>query len=114
MDPTSHIRYSRRVITRVIDIFIGGISLLLALRIVLRLLAASPSSNFVAWLYETTGRLILPFEGMFPTLIFGSGSALEFSSLFALIAYTFIGWLLIRFLHFLTDTILKIDADDRV
>lgn len=114
MDPTSHIRYSRRVITRIIDIFIGGISLLLALRIVLRLLGASPSSNFVAWLYETTGRLILPFEGMFPALTFGTASALEFSTLFALIAYAFIGWLLIRFLHFLTDTILKIDSEGRI
>ena len=93
---------------RVVDICIGAVVLLLALRVVLRLLDANPAASFVAWLYGTTDQILLPFSGMFSPVISG-GAVLEFSTLFAMLIYAFIGWLLIQLLRLLTDTVLGLE-----
>ena len=57
----------KRYIFTLSDIIIGIIEFLLSLRILLKLLGASPKAPFVVWVYETTRPLLAPFEGMFPT-----------------------------------------------
>ena len=67
---------------------------LLALRILLKLFGASTGAPFVAWVYETTQPLLNPFSGMFPTPQISGGFVLEFSSIFALMVYAFIGYVI--------------------
>jgi uncharacterized protein YggT (Ycf19 family) len=70
------------------------VELLLAIRFVLRLLGASPSASFVEWIYETTKPLLQPFLFAFPTPSVKGGFVLEFTTLFALFAYAFIGYVI--------------------
>ena len=80
---------------RVINWVIGIIEALLTLRLVLELLAASPSSEFVAWVYGVTSGFVAPFAGAFPSAPLGV-SALDVSIIFAMIGYAIVGWLLVR------------------
>ena len=71
----------------------GLISVLLVFRFLLRLMAANPAAPLVAWIYETTGPLLNPFELAFPTPKITGGFVLEFTTLFAIFTYTFVGYL---------------------
>lgn len=73
---------------------IAVVEILLVFRFVLRLLAANPNAGFVAWIYETTLPLLQPFLFIFPTPSVRGGFALEFTTLFAIFAYAFIGYIL--------------------
>lgn len=73
---------------------IALVEILLIFRFVLRLLAANPSAGFVSWVYETTRPLLTPFLFAFPTPSISGGFALEFTTLFAIFAYAFIGYVL--------------------
>ncbi len=83
-------RFTQKLIGFVTDIIVG----ILGLRIILKLLGASTVAPFVTWVYETTKPLLTPFQGMFPSSDLAPRFTLEFSSLFALIAYSFIGYVL--------------------
>jgi len=69
------------------------IEIILVFRFVLKLLAASSSSGFVSWVYVTSRPLINPFLFAFPTPSVTGGFVLEFTTLFAIFAYAFIGYL---------------------
>jgi len=86
------------------DFVVGLVEFLLSLRILLKLLGASPAAPFVEWVYATTSPLLAPFENMFPTTNLGQGFVLEASALFALITYAFLGFLLESLLRHLSLT----------
>ena len=67
---------------------------LLGLRVILKLLNASTTAPFVRWVYDTTAPLLAPFSGMFPSSELQSGLEIEFSALFALILYAFVGYVI--------------------
>jgi hypothetical protein len=92
--------YPRIFILRIVRAVIGIIEIMLGLRLVLELLGASPSSQFIAWVYGVTGNLVAPFAGAFPSLTVGAYAA-EFSTIFAMIGYAIIGWLIARVLSFI-------------
>ena len=92
--------YSSAFAARVVNTVIGIIEFMLAFRIVLLLLGASSSSQFVAWVYGVTDSLIGPFSGAFANWNIG-GMVLDISALFAMIGYVIIAWLLIRLVSFL-------------
>ena len=71
----------------------GLIEIILVFRFVLKLLAANAGSGFVAWIYATSRPLINPFLFAFPTPSVQGGFVLEFTTLFAIFAYAFIGYL---------------------
>ena len=71
---------------------IGIIEILLVFRFVLKLLAANPNAGFVAWIYETTWPLLRSFVFAFPTPSVRGGFVLEFTTLFAIFAYAFLGY----------------------
>lgn len=77
------------------------IEILLIFRFVLKMLAASPSSQFVAWIYANTAPLIQPFLFAFPTPSVKGGFVLEFTTLFAIFAYAFLGYILQELLELL-------------
>ncbi len=74
-----------------IDTIVGFIELLIGVRILLKFFGANLATPFVAWVYETSRPLLAPFANMFPSPTFTSGFVIEFSALFALIFYAFIG-----------------------
>ena len=58
-----------------------------------------PVSQFVAWTYSITDTLIGPFAGAFPALTIG-GFVVDVSTIFAMIGYVVIGWLIMQVLAF--------------
>src|SRR3989344_4041263 len=86
---------------RVINAVIGFVEGAFALRILLQLLGANQNSEFVAWVYGVTQRLLGPFAGAFPAFAISPTAVLGFSVLLAMIGYSILGWLVIRLLHFI-------------
>jgi uncharacterized protein YggT (Ycf19 family) len=93
-----------------INFILNLIEGLLMLRIILKLFGASTRAPFVTWVYETTQPLLGPFLGMFPSPLLTGGFIIEFSSLFALIVYAFVGYLAVE----LVNTLFKSDEVDFV
>ena len=85
-----------RLLIGLTNVVIGIAEALLAMRLVLRLFAANPATPFVAWIYDVTAELLYPFRGIFPTAVLDGGYVLELSTLFAILAYAFLGFLLVE------------------
>ncbi len=83
----------QKLLSDLTSFVIGLVELLLVFRFALKLLAASPSSNFVAWIYDMSQPLLQPFLFAFPAPSVKGGFVLEFTTLFAIFAYAFIGYL---------------------
>lgn len=77
----------------------GLIEILLVFRFILKLFGASNQAKFVAWIYETTQPLLGPFLMSFPTPQISGRFVLEFTTLFALFAYAFFGYVIGEFLE---------------
>lgn len=84
-----------------INFTFGLIEVLLSLRIILRLFGANPNTDFVQWIYQTSAPLIQPFVGVFPHPVLSGGFVLEFSTLFALVIYGLVSYLITELLVFL-------------
>lgn len=79
--------------------FLGLLEILLAFRLVLKLMGASVASGFVSFIYGITGVFIIPFEGIFRsgfTKGIETTSVLEPSTLVALIVYAVLGWGIVK------------------
>lgn len=86
----SHTMESMKLDTILIFLVNGLVGLaeaLLGLRFFLKLLGASDTAPFVLWVYETSGSLLEPFSGMFPSPSLGRFFVLEFTTIFAMIVY---------------------------
>lgn len=84
-----------QTIVNLIYYLFGAIEVLLAFRLVLKMLGASMSSGFVTFIYNLSGIFIMPFEGIFrkgyaPGL--ETSSIIEPSTLVALIVYVILAW----------------------
>jgi hypothetical protein len=82
-------------ITQLIWLFLGILEALIALRIGLKLIGANPASPIVALIYGLTYLFLFPFQGMVATPSAGS-MVLELSSLFAMLIYGLIAWVVER------------------
>lgn len=67
---------------------------LLAIRFVLRLMGASPFNDLVAWVYNTTSLLVLPFQSAFPSQV-SDGAVFEVSTLLAMVGYLILFYLVV-------------------
>jgi hypothetical protein len=76
--------------TQLIWLFLGVLEALLALRILLKLMAANPGNAFAAFLYSITDLFLLPFVGLVGTPTAG-GMVLELSSIIAMVVYGLVG-----------------------
>ena len=83
-----------KLLRDLITFVIGLVELLLVFRFMLKLFAANPQASFVSWIYEMTEPLLAPFLLAFPTPSVQGGYTLEFTTLFALFVYAFVGYLL--------------------
>ena len=70
----------------------GIIEALLAIRLVLQFLGASPASQFVDFIYRLTEPLVAPFYGIFQTTYEYGTSRLDLETLVAMAIYALIAW----------------------
>jgi uncharacterized protein YggT (Ycf19 family) len=80
---------------------VGLIVAILGLRVLFRLFNANAANGFVHWIYQTSGDLLQPFRGIFPTQEIGKGYTLDVNALFAILMYLIIGSLLAALLGLL-------------
>ena len=92
-----------RLIISLVNIVLAVVQGLLGLRFILRLFGASSGAPFVKWIYSTTQSLLEPFLGMFPAPAIDGGFVIEFTTLFAILAYSLIGYLAMALLRWLDD-----------
>jgi hypothetical protein len=81
--------------TQLIWLILGILEALLALRFVLKLIAANPDSPISVFIYGFTSLFLWPFAGLTATPSAG-GMVLEFSTLIAMVIYGLIGWAIER------------------
>ena len=86
-----------------LSLIIGVIAILIAIRVVLKLLAANTESGFTRFIYNVTGPLVGPFQNIFGTPAAGNGATFEISSILAIAIYLLAGWLLIKLVHLVID-----------
>ena len=80
---------------RTVWIISGIIEALLGFRILLKLVAANPSSPFTQLIYGMTSPLVYPFRNLVANPSIGNG-VLEFTSIIAILVYVFLTWVLIE------------------
>lgn len=80
-------------ITQMVSWVVMAVNAFLGLRFLLRLFGADPTNNFVTWVYENTHPLLAPFSGIFQGLRLEGGYTVEFTTLFAVIVYSLLGFL---------------------
>ncbi len=95
---------SVKLVQNLTNFFVGLVELFLGLRFVLRLFNANTANEFVAWLYRVSDQLLEPFRGIFPVREIEPGFVVEFSTLFAMVAYAIIGFLIISLIGTLTSS----------
>ena len=102
---TSNPATSSQTVEYLIYFFFGVLEILLAFRLVLKLMGASIASSFVGLIYGLTGIFILPFEGIFRRG-FAQGlettSVLEPSTLVAVVVYALLAWGIVKLLRVLS------------
>ena len=73
----------------------GVLEVLLALRVILKLIGANAASPFAHLLYGVTGVFLVPFAGLTGTPA-SNGMVLEISTLIAMIVYALLAWVVER------------------
>ena len=81
--------------TQLVWLLFGVLEALIALRIGLKLIGANPESPIVALIYGLTFLFLFPFEGLVASPTVG-GMVLEISSMFAMLIYALIAWVVER------------------
>ena len=81
--------------SQLIWLVFGVLEVLIALRIGLLLVGANPDSPVVAMIYGLTALFLSPFVGLIGSPTFG-GLVLEVSSMFAMLIYALIAWVIDR------------------
>jgi hypothetical protein len=91
VDPFARRRATVHKLIQAISLLFGIVEALIALRFILKALAANPASPFAGFLYGVTAPLVAPFVGLFATPTFG-GSVIELHSIVALVVYALLAW----------------------
>ncbi|PKO15084.1 MAG: hypothetical protein CVU39_12020 [Chloroflexi bacterium HGW-Chloroflexi-10] len=81
--------------TQIVWLLFGILEALIALRILLKLIAANPNSPIAALIYGFTDLFLFPFAGLTATPQAG-GMVLELSSFLAMVIYGLIAWAIVK------------------
>ena len=81
--------------TQITWYILGFIEVVLALRFILKLLAANPGASFTDFIYSLSGFFVAPFVAVFP-IARVEGSIFEWSTLLAMAIYWLIAWGIIK------------------
>ena len=77
-----------------LNLLIALAEAVIGLRLLLKLMGANVAAPFVRWVYDTSAPLVAPFQGMFPSPTLSGPFTIEFSAIFALFAYMFLGYII--------------------
>lgn len=88
---------SMRRITGLIQLSFGILNGLIALRFLLKLMAANPGNVFASFIYTITYPFLWVFLGLTRTPSF-EGIVIEFYDLIAIAVYAMLGWIIVRLL----------------
>lgn len=84
-----------------VGLIVGVVDIIVAARFLGKLFGASASSAFVNFIYEVSGPLVAPFQG-----IFGNGgnqaNSFETADLVAIVVYAVIGWGIVMLIRIVT------------
>ena len=94
-EPDRELRIFTFKATQVVWLLFGILEVMIALRIVLKLIAANPNSPIAALIYGFTDLFLFPFAGLTATPSAG-GMVLELSSFLAMVIYALIAWAIER------------------
>ena len=97
-------------VTRFIWYAFYVIEAFLGFRVVLKLLAANAGAGFTQFIYTVSDVFVAPFQYVFGTPAIG-GSALELSTILAMIVYWFIAWGIIKLIVMNRD-VSKVEAEE--
>jgi hypothetical protein len=89
--------------TRALYLVLGVVEGLIAIRFVLKLLAANPDAGFAAFVYGLTAPMLAAFTGLLNNPGDASGPLFEVTSLVAMAVYALVGWLLVRIVGLVLD-----------
>lgn len=92
---------------RIVYYILGVLEVLLAFRLVFKLLGANPASPFVSFIYSLTQIFLYPFTGIFPTAVtkgFEAQAILEPTTIIAMIVYGIIAWGIVRLIGIMKET----------
>jgi|SRR5512145_1456294 hypothetical protein len=94
-EPERELRIFTFKATQLVWLGFGILETLIALRILLKLIAANPASPIAVLIYGFTDLFLFPFVGLTATPAVG-GMVLELSSFFAMVVYALIAWAIER------------------
>lgn len=83
-----------------VSVIVGAIEFFLGIRFLLRLFGANGSAPFVRWIYDMGEPLLAPFNNIFPSSRI-EGFIFDFTTLFALFVYVFIGYLVMELIAYI-------------
>lgn len=89
-------------VNRIIWSVLGLVEVMLALRFILKLMAANPDSGFGTFVYGITGLLVVPFTGLVPSWASGA-TVLEVSTLVAMLVYAMFFWGVVYVIRIVMD-----------
>lgn len=75
-------------LNRLIWLFVGVVNVLIALRFILKLIAANPGNSFASFVNSLTDGLVAPFISLINPPVVATGAIVEVASIFAIIVYT--------------------------
>jgi YGGT family len=81
---------------RIISIVLAVVEGLIAIRFVLKLLAANPEAGFARLIDGVTAPMVAPFVGLLGNPASSVGNQIEVASLVAMAVYALVAWLLTR------------------
>ncbi len=73
----------------------------IALRFVLEMVGASTGSGFVDFIYNATNLFVTAFSGIVRPVALASGGFVDFGSLFAIVVYLLLAWIVTTLLRIL-------------
>lgn len=94
-----------QTIEYVVYFVFGVLDILLAFRLILRLLGAGTSSSFVNFIYNLSGAFIWPFQGIFSSTVAPGAetvSVFEPATLIAIIVYAILAWGIVQLVRILS------------
>jgi hypothetical protein len=94
-DPYEDQRNAAWRIGQLVYLIFGVMIALIAIRFVLLLLGANPNAGFTNFVYDVTGPLVAPFEGIFGAPDVETG-VFDPASLVAIVVYSLIAWVIAK------------------
>jgi hypothetical protein len=99
-DPFAARRRNVAKMVQIVWLLFGLVETVLAIRFVLRLLAANPDAPFAAFTYSVSDAFLLPFMGLFATPRSG-GAALDLNAIVGIVVYMLVAWLFAKIIWLL-------------